>query len=134
MGCRHAGLDAGQRPVADDGEAFTALFSACGDLRQDYDAHIAKMASSGRDVRVKNPQLRIPRNALRSEERLFGFRQCSFHSHRKTVGERRCPHSLTLRSPALLSPLTSRLGKLGRVWRPAHVASPGEAAGAAFLD
>ncbi len=121
-------------PVADDGEAFTALFSACGDLRQDYDAHIAKMASSGADVRVKNPQLRIPRNALRSEERLFGFRQCSFHSHRKTVGERRCPHSLTLRSPALLSPLTpgsaSSVEFGGPLMSPLRVKPPG----LAFLD
>jgi hypothetical protein len=36
--------------------------------------------------------LRIPANRLRNDERAFGFRQCSFHSHRSSVGERRCPH------------------------------------------
>ncbi len=40
---------------------------------------------------IKNPQLRLPENKLRSEERFFGFRQCSFHSHRSAVGEGVCP-------------------------------------------
>lgn len=82
-----------------DGDGFAALFAAHQDLRQSYDAHLAKMASSGADLHVKNPQLRIPRNDLRSEDRHFGFRQCSFHSHRRTVGQGRCPHSLAARSP-----------------------------------
>ena len=75
--------------AADDDVA--SLFAAYPDLRADYDAHIARMAGARADVRVKNPQLRIARNRLRSEERAFGFRQCSFHSHRREVGEGRCP-------------------------------------------
>ncbi len=61
-------------------------------LAADYDAHQAKMCASRADARIKNPQLRIPSNQLRREDRHFGFRQCSFHSHRRVVGEGRCPH------------------------------------------
>jgi hypothetical protein len=58
--------------------------------------HIQKMSMSRADVRVKNPQLRLPANKLRSGERFFGFRQCTFHSHRATVGEGACPHAMAL--------------------------------------
>ena len=80
--------------VADDSSAgrFRQLIDGIPDLSDDYAVHMAKMASSGLDVRFKNPQLRIPANRLRNDERAFGFRECSFHSHRATVGERRCPH------------------------------------------
>ncbi|KAH8910629.1 hypothetical protein BR93DRAFT_854548, partial [Coniochaeta sp. PMI_546] len=62
-------------------------------LDHDYTSHLKKMAGSrGADLCIKNPQLRLPANRLRSEERFFGFRQCSFHSHRSTVGEGPCPH------------------------------------------
>ncbi|CAK7233342.1 hypothetical protein SCUCBS95973_008562 [Sporothrix curviconia] len=61
-------------------------------LHADYAAHRRKMQASRANVRIKNPQLRIPSNQLRREDRHFGFRQCSFHSHRRTVGEGRCPH------------------------------------------
>lgn len=69
------------------------LFGELPALREDYARHLAKMAASRADVRVKNPQLRLPRNKLRNEERHFGFRQCSFHSHRALVGEGACPYS-----------------------------------------
>jgi hypothetical protein len=72
------------------------LFLAYPDLKSDYHMHIQKMSMSRADVRVKNPQLRLPANKLRSGERFFGFRQCTFHSHRATVGEGTCPHALTL--------------------------------------
>lgn len=71
---------------------FRQLIDEIPDLADDYAVHIGKMADSGLDVRFKNPQLRIPANKLRNDERAFGFRECSFHSHRATVGERRCPH------------------------------------------
>jgi hypothetical protein len=62
-------------------------------LDHDYTSHLKKMAGTrGANLCVKNPQLRLPANRLRSEERFFGFRQCSFHSHRSTVGEGPCPH------------------------------------------
>ncbi|CAK7197539.1 hypothetical protein SEUCBS139899_000187 [Sporothrix eucalyptigena] len=61
-------------------------------LHADYSAHRRKMQASRADVRIKNPQLRIPSNHLRREDRHFGFRQCSFHSHRRAAGEGRCPH------------------------------------------
>ncbi|KAL2020707.1 hypothetical protein VTK56DRAFT_8007 [Thermocarpiscus australiensis] len=72
------------------------LFAAYPALRADYHMHMDKMAQSRADVRVKNPQLRLPLNRLRSGERFFGFRQRTFHSHRATVGEGICPHSLAL--------------------------------------
>ncbi|KAB5530536.1 hypothetical protein GE09DRAFT_1228524 [Coniochaeta sp. 2T2.1] len=62
-------------------------------LDHDYASHLKKMAGSrGANLCIKNPQLRLPANRLRSEERFFGFRQCSFHSHRSAVGEGPCPH------------------------------------------
>ncbi|KAK3941497.1 hypothetical protein QBC46DRAFT_99918 [Diplogelasinospora grovesii] len=73
---------------------FERLFSTYGELWEDYCVHLDKMTESKADVRVKNPQLRLPQNKLRNEERYFGFRQCSFHSHRSTVGEGSCPHLL----------------------------------------
>jgi len=71
-----------------------ALVAAHPDLCADYTAHLAKMRATRASARIKNPQLRIPGNALRNEERHFGFRQCSFHSHRREVGEGPCPHTL----------------------------------------
>ncbi|KAK4192810.1 hypothetical protein QBC35DRAFT_203395 [Podospora australis] len=72
------------------------LFAAFPQLKADYQLHLDKMIQSRADVRLKNPQLRLPANKLRSGERFFGFRQCTFHSHRATVGEGECPHSLAL--------------------------------------
>jgi hypothetical protein len=71
------------------------------EFEREYMSHLDKMAGVRRsggddrevDVRVKNPQLRLPANRLKAEERYFGFRLCSFHSHRGTVGERACPHA-----------------------------------------
>ncbi|KAF4981130.1 hypothetical protein FZEAL_3000 [Fusarium zealandicum] len=71
---------------------FSDLLEELPEFAADYDMHMRKMRLSGLDIRFKNPQLRIPANRLRNEERAFGFRQCSFHSHRATAGERRCPH------------------------------------------
>ncbi|KAF4123405.1 hypothetical protein GMORB2_6106 [Geosmithia morbida] len=76
----------------DDARRFRRLIASIDELAEDYDVHLAKMAASNLDIRVKNPQLRIPANRLRNDERAFGFRECSFHSHRSTVGEKRCPH------------------------------------------
>lgn len=73
--------------------AVDKLFAAYPDLQADYRMHIQKMSQSRADVRIKNPQLRLPFNKLQSGERLFGFRQCSFHSHRATAGEGTCPHA-----------------------------------------
>ncbi|KAK4139742.1 uncharacterized protein C8A04DRAFT_15571 [Dichotomopilus funicola] len=70
------------------------LFTQYPLLRADYRLHLQKMAQSRADVAVKNPQLRLPANGLRSGERLFGFRQCTFHSHRAAVGEGPCPHAV----------------------------------------
>jgi hypothetical protein len=68
-------------------------------LHHDYHTHLRKMAGSrGANICIKNPQLRLPANRLRSEERFFGFRQCSFHSHRSAVGERPCPHDTTAKA------------------------------------
>ncbi|KAK4170817.1 hypothetical protein QBC36DRAFT_112915 [Triangularia setosa] len=77
------------------------LFAAFPQLKADYQLHLEKMQQSRADVRLKNPQLRLPANKLRSGERFFGFRQCTFHSHRAMVGEGTCPHTLEMqRRPA----------------------------------
>ena len=68
------------------------LFLRCPAFKMDYVAHVNKMTASGLTIQVKNPQLRMPTNKLRSDERVFAFRHCSFHSHRAAVGEKQCPH------------------------------------------
>ncbi|KAK5658767.1 hypothetical protein OQA88_1578 [Cercophora sp. LCS_1] len=75
-----------------DASLYERLFIAYPALADDYRVHLDKMAQSKADVRIKNPQLRLPMNKLRSGERFFGFRLCSFHSHRAAVGEGVCPH------------------------------------------
>jgi hypothetical protein len=88
--------------------AVEKLFAAYPDLRADYHLHIQKMSQSRADVRIKNPQLRLPFNKLQSGERLFGFRQCSFHSHRAAVGEGICPHAVVLGRPPVPLPVPKR--------------------------
>ncbi|KAK8020954.1 hypothetical protein PG990_006092 [Apiospora arundinis] len=68
------------------------LFEGCPDFWRDYVAHISKISKSRVRIATKNPQLRLPSNNLRNEERQFGFRQCSFHTHRSIVKQGRCPH------------------------------------------
>ncbi|KAI2622910.1 hypothetical protein GGS26DRAFT_229691 [Hypomontagnella submonticulosa] len=75
------------------------------DFWAEYHGHTRKMAQTGLEGHFKNPQLRLPSNNLRNEERQFGFRQCSFHTHRSTVGQGRCPHAASL-SPLVPSPYT----------------------------
>ncbi|KAL8318531.1 hypothetical protein RB597_005694 [Gaeumannomyces tritici] len=71
---------------------FQVLLESYPEFCQDYSTHLSRMHSSRTNPVIKNPQLRIPTNALRNEERHFGFRMCSFHSHRASVGQGRCPH------------------------------------------
>lgn len=89
------------------GEKLETMFGECAGLREEYDSHLNKVAASKLDVDFKNPQLRLPSNHLRNEERQFGYRQCSFHTHRSSVGQGRCPH---VHSPvrAAYSPLRDR--------------------------
>ncbi|OAA45900.1 hypothetical protein BBO_03541 [Beauveria brongniartii RCEF 3172] len=68
------------------------LIGALPELAADYATHVRSMRRAALDMRFKNPQLRIPANALRNEKRAFGFRECSFHSHRRAVGQGACPH------------------------------------------
>ena len=81
-----------QNAQTSDPSKFHALLNTIPEFAADYTVHLSKMRDSGLDVRLKNPQLRILANKLKNEERAFGFRECSFHSHRSTIGERRCPH------------------------------------------
>ncbi|KAI0873919.1 hypothetical protein GGS24DRAFT_501269 [Hypoxylon argillaceum] len=90
---------------AETGGALETIFSECAGLRGEYDTHLKKVAASKLDVDFKNPQLRLPSNNLRNEERQFGYRQCSFHTHRSAVGQGRCPSTRSL-SPMMYSPLT----------------------------
>ncbi|KAH9908805.1 hypothetical protein F4778DRAFT_365416 [Xylariomycetidae sp. FL2044] len=87
------------------GEQIRKLFDASPEFRNEYEVHLRKMAKSRLEVRFKNPQLRLPSNNLRTEERQFGFRQCTFHTHRSSVGQGKCPHMLVM-SPSVMSPLT----------------------------
>lgn len=80
--------------------AFNELFDEFPELQDDFDRHTEKMDGSRADFCVKNPQLRLPRNKLKNEERQFGFRQCSFHSHRSSVGEGQCPYAEQPQSPS----------------------------------
>lgn len=89
-------LDCDENLNISNERSLRRLLSCLPDLRAEYDAQLAKLAASGADVRFKNPQLRIPSNHLRREDRLFGFRQCAFHSHRRSVGQGRCPHNPVL--------------------------------------
>ncbi|KAI1180603.1 hypothetical protein F4777DRAFT_254625 [Nemania sp. FL0916] len=75
------------------GGALETIFGECAGLKEEYDYHLKKVAASKLDVDFKNPQLRLPSNKLKSEERQFGYRQCSFHTHRSAVGQGRCPHA-----------------------------------------
>lgn len=86
-------------------DGIRMLFEQCPDFFAEYHSHTRKMARSGLEGHFKNPQLRLPSNNLRGEERQFGFRQCSFHTHRSTVGQGRCPHAVSL-SPLVPSPYT----------------------------
>jgi hypothetical protein len=82
------------------------LFAACPVFRDDYVAHLAKSSRNRIRLQFKNPQLRLPTNSLRNDERQFGYRQCSFHTHRSSVGQGRCPHdSAALPVLALSKPL-----------------------------
>ena len=97
-------------------EAFTPsrihhLLDTLPEFATDHAIHMDKMADSGLDVRFKNPQLRIPANKLRNEERAFGFRQCSFHSHRASVGERRCPYERRSARATIKDPNSLPLGR-----------------------
>lgn len=99
------------------------LFGRYPEFAADYDAHLKKMTLSGLDIRFKNPQLRIQANRLRNDERQFGFRQCSFHSHRAAVGERRCPHAETpvIKPPLPPPPLSQLPERLDLSRRPLSV-------------
>ncbi|OAA81770.1 hypothetical protein LEL_01315 [Akanthomyces lecanii RCEF 1005] len=70
-----------------------SMLDALPEFRADYATHVRSMRGAGLDMRFKNPQLRIPANALRNDKRVFGFRECSFHSHRAAVGQGPCPHA-----------------------------------------
>lgn len=91
---------------------FHGLLKRFPEFSAEYANHIRKMSASGLDIRVKNPQLRIPANRLRNEERRFAFRQCAFHTHRAAVGEKKCPHDLTemkLKRMPIMAPLVEEM-------------------------
>ncbi|ERS95507.1 uncharacterized protein SPSK_02521 [Sporothrix schenckii 1099-18] len=96
---RHGGL--AEHAEHAEHTQLRALLRLMEPLADEYAAHISKMKASRADTRIKNPQLRIPSNQLRREDRHFGFRQCSFHSHRRAAGEGRCPHERARRRGAL---------------------------------
>ncbi|KAJ1333905.1 hypothetical protein MN608_03903 [Microdochium nivale] len=78
-----------------DFAALKNLFEMCPDLWEEYNIHLRKTSRNRLKVQLKNPQLRLPSNNLRNDERQFGFRQCSFHTHRSTVEQSTCPHTFT---------------------------------------
>lgn len=103
-------------PAAVSGD-FKPLFDAHPELRGDYIKHVTNMAANRTNVAIKNPQLRLPGNGLRSEERHFGFRQCSFHTHRRAVGQGPCLLLSTVMKRA-------RYPSSGRRGRSRHVKTP----------
>ncbi|POR31783.1 Uncharacterized protein TPAR_08015 [Tolypocladium paradoxum] len=86
-----------QDSATSDPARFRALFDSLPEFATDYTTHVRKMKAASLDVRFKNPQLRISANKLHNDQRMFGFRACSFHSHRAAVGEGRCPYDTTNR-------------------------------------
>ncbi|KAI0136301.1 hypothetical protein BJ170DRAFT_6244 [Xylariales sp. AK1849] len=86
-------------------EKVEALFDMCPAFWSDYVAHLYKTSQSKIKLQFKNPQLRLPSNNLRNEERQFGFRLCSFHTHRSSVGQGRCPHTI-IHAPLPESPVS----------------------------
>ncbi|PNY25750.1 Uncharacterized protein TCAP_04312 [Tolypocladium capitatum] len=84
-----------QDSATSESARLRALFESLPEFAADYIMHVRNMKAAGLDVRFKNPQLRISANKLRNDQRMFGFRECSFHSHRATVGEGPCPHATT---------------------------------------
>jgi hypothetical protein len=108
-----------------DPTRFDCLFGRYPEFEADYAVHARMMKSSKIDMRIKNPQLRIPANKLRSDERHFGFRQCSFHSHRATVGERKCPHSIKpISRPPPPPPADIQRPSIADVWLEDAIKSP----------
>lgn len=88
---KNAGLD--ERDAAESIAAqFQDLMDRYPEFHTDYTTHLRKLVGSRSSVYIKNPQLRIPTNSLRNDERNFGFRMCSFHSHRAAVGQGQCLH------------------------------------------
>ncbi|KKA29528.1 hypothetical protein TD95_003551 [Thielaviopsis punctulata] len=75
-----------------DTKTFYTLLERYPEFTLDYNTHLRKMEESGLDLAMKNPQLRIPSNALRNNQRRFAFRQCAFHTHRATAGQGTCPY------------------------------------------
>lgn len=80
-------------------EKMEALFQIVPDFWDDYVAHLDKSSKSRVKLQFKNPQLRLESNNLRNDERQFGYRQCSFHTHRSSVGQGKCLHTLVQVSP-----------------------------------
>ncbi|RYP28902.1 hypothetical protein DL767_006997 [Monosporascus sp. MG133] len=78
------------------------LFDTCPGFWEEYVTHLLKMSNCKHLFHFKNPQLRLPSNNLRNEERQFGYRQCSFHTHRSKVGQGNCPHTFPPLAPATL--------------------------------
>lgn len=74
-----------------DPHQFYALFQSLSEFSADYALHMECMKQSGHDVQIKDPKLRISENEEGNDGRFFGFRECSFHSHRSEVGEGPCP-------------------------------------------
>ena len=77
---------------------FCDLLIRIPDLLEDYCDHVSKLSKLKSSAAMKNPCLRLPSNALNSKERRYGFRMCSFHSHRRQVGQGLCPHQSMLRN------------------------------------
>ena len=84
----------GHHQSPSDPAPLRALLDQLPEFADDLAMHHRKMRASGLDARFKNPQLRLPTNSLRNDERAFGYRECSFHSHRASIGERRCPYGV----------------------------------------
>lgn len=106
-----------------DPARFNDLFETLPEFAQDHAIHMQKMEQSGLDVRYKNPRQRVPANRLRNDERAYGFRECSFHSHRATVGEKRCPHERKkmMRMTTSSKDIVIELGGLASpLWRPSY--------------
>ncbi|KAK7757806.1 hypothetical protein SLS62_000184 [Diatrype stigma] len=88
-------------------ERVKELFDMCPGFWDDYVTHLLKMSKGKLQFHLKNPQLRLPSNNLRGEERQFGYRQpeevpastpaIAVRRHLIATDDRRRPSVLSLR-------------------------------------
>lgn len=90
-----------KQPIPEFVRRFSAILSDIPDLLKDFVDHVSKLSRLKGSAAQKNPTIRLPTNCMKTDGRQYGFRLCSFHSHRKEVGQGECPHQFMYRMPGV---------------------------------